>query len=113
MDDDSRQKVWQGEKRNMGRIPFTASADVIDLASQQQFSLRTTDVGTGGCFLDALFPLPVGSRVCVILYQGLKNFQAEGKVVYSQPGLGMGIAFDELNSEQRLSLIQLIEFPLS
>jgi hypothetical protein len=109
MDDDSGQKVWPGEKRNMRRIPFTESAEVIDLASQGQFSLRTTDVGTGGCFLDAVFPLPVGSRVRVILHQALKDFQAEGQVVYSQPGLGMGIAFDELNSEQRLSLMRLIE----
>jgi hypothetical protein len=33
----------------------------------------------------------------------------KGQVVYSQSGLGMGIAFDELNSEQRDSLMQLVQ----
>lgn len=109
MDDDSRQKAWEAERRNMQRLDFTASAEVIDFASKGRFSLRITDVGTGGCFLDAVFPLPVGSTVRVILHHGLMDFQAEGQVIYSQPGLGMGIAFDELNSEQRLSLMRLVE----
>ena len=93
----------------MHRLNFTASVDVTELASRERFSLRMTDVGAGGCFLDALFPLPVGSKVRVTLRHGLMDFHAEGQVVYSQSGLGMGIAFDELNSEQRHSLMQLVQ----
>ena len=63
----------------------------------------------GRLFSDVVLPLPVGSRVCVTLHNGLVHFQTEGQVVYSQPALGMGIAFDELNSEQRLSLMRLVE----
>jgi hypothetical protein len=109
MDDDSRKKAWEAERRNMFRTTFTASADVIDLASGTRFSLRMTDIGTGGCFLDTLLPFPVGSRVRVTLRHGLMDFEAEGQVVYSQPGLGMGISFDELNSEQKTSLVQLVQ----
>ena len=109
MDDDSRQRAWEAERRNMYRLTLTASAEVMDLTSGMQFSVRMTDVGTGGCFLDAVFPLSVGSRVRVTLHHGPMDFQAEGLVVYSQPRLGMGIAFDELSSEQRLSLMRLVE----
>jgi len=109
MDDDSRQKTWEAERRKMHHLPLTTAAEVIDLDSQARFSVRTTDVGPGGCFLDAVFPLPVGSSVRVILHQGLKDFHADGKVVYSQPGIGMGVAFDELDSEQRLSLLGFME----
>jgi hypothetical protein len=101
------QKIWEAERRNMHRLPVTASAEVIDLASGMRCSTRTTDVGMGGCFLDVLLPLPAGARVCVTLHHGLVHFQTEGLVVYSQPTIGMGIAFDELNSEQRHSLTQL------
>jgi hypothetical protein len=41
----------------------------------------TTDVGMGGCFLNVVLPLPVGSRVCVTLHHGLVHFQTEGFVV--------------------------------
>ena len=101
------QKTWEAERRNMHRLPVTASAEVIDLASGMRCSTRTTDVGIGGCFVDVLLPLPVGSRVCVTLHHGLVHFQTEGQVVYSQRAIGMGIAFDELDSEQRHSLKQL------
>jgi hypothetical protein len=77
MDDNSPHKTWQAERRNMHRLNFTASADVTELASRERFSLRMTDVGAGGCFLDALFPLPVGSKVPVTLRHGLMDFHAE------------------------------------
>ena len=109
MDDNSQQSAWETERRKMSRLTFTASAEVIDHASRTQFSLRMVDIGTGGCFLDTLLPLPIGSRVRVTLRHGDTDFQAEGQVVYTQPRLGMGIAFDELNSEQRLSLLRLVE----
>lgn len=77
----------------MRRLMFTASVDVMDLATQETFNLRMTDIGTGGCFLDTIFPFSVGARVRVTLNRQLIHFQAEGKVVYVQPRVGMGIAF--------------------
>jgi hypothetical protein len=109
MDLDSQKTPWKSEQRRIQRVPFTATAEVIDIVSSTQFLLRTTDIGTGGCFLDALSPLPIWSRVRVIIHHGRADFQADGRVVYSQPRLGMGIAFDELDPEQRLSLLRLIE----
>jgi hypothetical protein len=108
MKHERKQDGSETQRRKFPRLSFTASAEVTDLASQQHFSLRTTDVGTGGCFLDALLPFPVGSRVSVNLRHDLADFQAEGIVTYSQTALGMGIAFEELSSEQQLSLLRFI-----
>lgn len=36
------------------------------------------------------------------------EFHADGRVIYSQPRIGMGIAFDELNADQRLALMELV-----
>jgi hypothetical protein len=96
--------VKEAERRSADRHSFTASADIIELSSGARFSTRTTDLGPGGCFVDTMTPFPVGSRVRVTVKKAKSDFQTEGTVVYSQTGLGMGIAFAELNPEQRMAL---------
>lgn len=96
--------VKEAERRGDDRHSFTASADVIELSSGARFSTRTTDLGPGGCFVDTMTPFPVGAKVRVTVKKARSDFQTEGTVVYSQTGLGMGIAFAELNSNQRLAL---------
>jgi PilZ domain len=96
--------VKEAERRGADRHSFTASADVIELSSGARFSTRTTDLGPGGCFVDTMTPFPVGAKVRVTVKKAKSDFQTEGTVVYSQTGLGMGIAFAELNADQRLAL---------
>jgi hypothetical protein len=109
MDKDSQTKLWELERRKLGRVAFTEPAEIMDVVSGTRFLLRTTDIGPGGCFLDALSPLPIASRVRVTIHHRLTTFQAEGQVVYSEPRRGMGIAFDHLNPEQRFSLLRLTQ----
>src|ERR1700691_5622663 len=89
--------VKEAERRGTDRHSFSASADVIELSSGARFSTRTTDLGPGGCFVDTMTPFPVGAKVRVTVKKAKTDFQTEGTVVYSQTGLGMGIAFAELN----------------
>jgi hypothetical protein len=88
----------EAERRSGDRYTVTAAAEVIDLGSGARFSTRTTDLGPGGCFVDTLVPLPVGSKVRVSVQKDKSEFETGGVVVYSQPGLGMGIAFDTTKS---------------
>jgi hypothetical protein len=92
------------ERRRAGRQIFTATAEVIELDSGARFSTRTTDLGPGGCFVDTMVPFPVGSKVRVSVRKGKTQFEADGTVVYSQVGLGMGIGFDALDPSQREAL---------
>lgn len=94
----------EAERRSADRHIFTAAAEVVELSSGARFSTRTTDLGPGGCFIDTLIPLPVGARVHVGVRKGRTQLDSNGLVVYSQPGLGMGIAFDSLNKSQRDAL---------
>ena len=94
----------EGERRNADRHSFTASAEVIELGSGARFSTRTTDLGPGGCFVDTMVPFPVGAQVKVAVRKGETQFDTRGTVVYSQHGLGMGIAFDALDAFQRAAL---------
>jgi hypothetical protein len=77
----------QVDRRGSNRHPYIAAADVVE-------------VGSG----DTLVPFGAGSKVRVTIREGQTQFQATGIVVYSQSGLGMGIAFDEMKPEQRKTL---------
>jgi PilZ domain len=92
------------ERRNADRHTITASAEVIELSSGARFSTRTTDLGPGGCFVDTMLPFPVGAKVRVSVRKGQTTFETGGMVVYSQTGLGMGIAFSGMEPQQRDAL---------
>jgi hypothetical protein len=102
------EKAQEAERRIAERHMFTAAAEVIELQSGARFSTRTMDLGPGGCFVDTTVPFPVGSKVRIALQKGKTNFKTSGNVVYSQPGLGMGIAFAEQEPTQRVALDQWI-----
>jgi PilZ domain len=99
-------EVKETERRIAERHMFTASAEVVELVSGARFCTRTTDLGPGGCFVDTTVPFPVGSKLRIALQKGKNTFQTCGTVVYSQVGLGMGIAFEDHDAEQRLALAE-------
>lgn len=96
--------VKDAERRCTARHMVTMGADVVELSSGARFSTRTTDFGTGGCFVDTNNPFPVGSKLRLKLHKGKASFELVGTVVYSQTGLGMGVAFDQISPEQQVSL---------
>jgi hypothetical protein len=98
------EKPKAAERRGTERHVFTATAEVVELQSGARFSTRTMDLGPGGCFVDTTVPFPVGSKLRINLQKGKSSFKTGGIVVYSQSGLGMGIAFDAQDTEQRVSL---------
>jgi hypothetical protein len=102
--DTGKKITGQAERRGANRHPFIAAADVVELGSGSRFSTRTTDLGPGGCFVDTMVPLAAGAKVRLSIREGQNRFEVTGIVVYSQSGLGMGIAFDTLKPDQRTAL---------
>jgi len=100
-------KPWQVERRKMIRLVSADTVEVIALATGMHLSMRLSDIGLGGCFIETLLPFAVDARVRIRLTRGIVEFETEGRVAFSQSGIGMGIAFDELSEDQRLALIQL------
>jgi len=96
--------VKESERRTSDRQMFAAVAEVVEEVTGARFATRTMDLGPGGCFVDTTNPLPVGTRVHVKLTRGNGEFRTDGTVVYSQFGMGMGIAFLDLNDVQQVEL---------
>ncbi len=86
------------ERRGSPRYPFFAPAELTELTSGARFEASTSDLGSNGCFLDTLNPLPTGTIISIqITYQG-KVFAAGGVVAHSHPNMGMGLKFIALES---------------
>ena len=88
----------------MRRCPFVATVEVTEVGTGTKLSARTSEVGLGGCYVDALNPFATGTQVKLKILRDQGAFEATAKVVYSDPSFGMGLAFTELAAEQRLVL---------
>jgi hypothetical protein len=92
------------DRRGAVRKPFIAEALVVEVGSGAKLSGRSCDLVVQGFYMDTLNPLPQGTQVLVRLQHGESRIEAAGKVVYRVPGLGMGIAFNDLSAEHQAIL---------
>jgi len=92
------------ERRRSVRHTISAVVQIVDLGSGLRMTTRASDLSEGGCYVDALTPLPVGTQVRLGLHKDNRVIELNGKIVYSSPGLGMGIAFTESDADQQAAL---------
>jgi hypothetical protein len=83
----------QPERRFHSRFPFTVMVEAIDPQSQAKLSARTSDIGLGGCYVDTLNPFAAGTVIKIRLTKDEVTVEADAKVIFSQVGMGMGVAF--------------------
>jgi hypothetical protein len=89
------------KQRSVRRCPLVASAEVTELQSGTQLSARTSELGLGGCYVDALNPFPEGTLVGLRILRDQGVLETKAKVVYCDPRFGMGLAFTEMTPDQR------------
>jgi PilZ domain len=92
------------ELRRSPRIPFVAAAEITELQTETRLPARTGDLSRHGCYVDMVNPLPVGTPVRVHITHGQRSFYANAGVVYSQTPLGMGLAFQPVESKHEAVL---------
>ena len=84
------------QERRTPRFPCSASAEVVWGDSIEL--TRVTELSRYGCYLEAMRPLPAGTRVTLKIMDKGQYFEATATVLYSQPNLGMGVAFRQVKS---------------
>jgi PilZ domain len=82
--------------RRVPRFPCKASAEVTSEGAMEVANV--TQLSRYGCFLETPTPLATGTSLAVKIMNQGNVFAATAMVVYSQPDLGMGIAFREVKS---------------
>ena len=93
------------DKRNDLRVPLIAVAEVTEVASGTRLTARTSDLSRTGCYIDTLNPTPAKTVVLIHLKHAGEELQLPARIVYSSPGLGMGVRFDENLSPAQLAVL--------
>lgn len=68
---------------------------------------KAADLSEGGCFVEMMIPVKMGTRLKISLWLKDDKVVAEGVVVHSRPAYGVGIQFTEMS---RLDAERLREF---
>lgn len=88
-------------KRKVPRYRCSGIAQIWLEGTDAPQGATLEEISVGGCFLETTWPLPVGTKLEVLLNIHQKEVRARGKVVYIDPSLGMGVAFTEVSPADR------------
>lgn len=88
------------ERRRYARFPMSASVEAVELNSKARIVGRTSDLGLGGCYVDTISPLPIGSVLKMRLTHDNKAFETKAQVVVAAVGMGMGVIFIDTEPAQ-------------
>jgi hypothetical protein len=84
------------ERRRTPRYGFIASAELIEVISDVRIVSRVSELSRFGCYLDMMNPFPVDTKVLVKISACEAYFEGRGKIAYSQPNMGAGVMFTEI-----------------
>lgn len=93
-------QVSFSERRSVPRYPLIATVEVLETASDTRMSGRISEISRKGCYVDVLNPLPSGTPVRLWISRDEGTFETSGKIIYTQPGMGMGILFVDTAAPQ-------------
>ena len=92
------------EQRRVPRYTFIATAELIEQKTDVRIATRVSELSLHGCYLDMMNPFPQDTLVLVKISAGDVVFQAKAKIIYAQPNLGAGVAFQEIAPEHLIIL---------
>ncbi len=92
------------ERRRWLRYSFIAHAKVTDISSETTVNARLSELSLHGCYMDMINPLPFDTVVQIEITHDGKVFTTSGAVIYSQPHMGMGVAFRPASPENQAVL---------
>jgi PilZ domain len=89
----------EADRRTHPRYAFTAPVEVVATEPGARMQTRVRDLSEQGCYVDTGSPLPLGTAAELRITKGRKSFQARARVVFTQPGKGMGLMFTAVEPE--------------
>jgi len=94
----------EADRRSHPRYAFTAAVEVIATEPGERLKTRVRDLSQQGCNVDTDNPFPLGTVTEVRIRKGAESFEAHARVVYIQPGKGMGLMFTVVEPQQFVTL---------
>jgi PilZ domain len=88
-------------RRMVPRFPFIAEAEVVEMQGGARLTARMSELSAQGGYVDTLNPFPVDTEICLRIRHGGEMCEVPGRVLYTHPGYGMGVLFDDMRADQR------------
>jgi hypothetical protein len=101
---------WRGkERRRHPRHFIRGQAQITIDGSDVPLPGILTELSVGGCYIEMMSPLPVGTKVNLELSAANYIGRMGALVRTTQPGMGMGMAFTELSGEEERNLREILQ----
>jgi hypothetical protein len=97
------------DRRSYPRLKATNSVEVYAEGQSTPVRARTADLSLGGCYVEMPNPLTKGTKLRIALWVKETKLWANGKVVTSTPGFGIGVQFTEMSETERNQLQQFLQ----
>ena len=101
-DEDRSDEVSPDDRRKHDRSRLIV--DVHFDGAESTGVASTKDIGLGGLYLTTQTRIPVGANLALRIPLGNEHIVVKGEVVYSNPGQGVGVKFQELSDEARTAI---------
>lgn len=92
------------EQRRTPRYSFVAAAELVEVQSGTRFEAKTSELSLYGCYFDLMNPFPVETQIKLRITHQNATCEALGKVIYSQPNIGMGVVFTTMEPNSQALL---------
>jgi len=86
------------ERRKYQRFKLSVPVEIYPEGSETPIRCATSDLSLGGCYVESIFPFPIGTRLEVKLHLE-DTLLILATTVTSDPQVGNGIRFDKILAE--------------
>jgi c-di-GMP-binding flagellar brake protein YcgR len=100
--------MYSPERRKYPRFTVSVPVEVHAEGSDTPIRCTTSDLSLGGCYIESMYPFPVGATLDLKL-QLENTLLIEAKVVTSYPQVGNGMQFVKMLPEDRAELSAFLD----
>ena len=100
--------MYSPERRKHPRFTVSVPVEVHAEGSDTPIRCTTSDLSLGGCYIESMYPFPVGSILDLRL-QLESTLLIQARVVTSYPQVGNGMEFNRMLPEDRAELSKFLD----
>jgi c-di-GMP-binding flagellar brake protein YcgR len=93
-----------GERRQWPRIKAQVQAELQVLGNSFPIRVKTADLSMGGCYVEMMFTLEIGTELHMVFWLGSSKLSTRGRVVTRHPQFGNGIQFENMMPDEEARL---------
>lgn len=100
----NKPKAALNERRQSVRKRAVVQAELVLRERSVPLRVSTSDLSLGGCYIENMFTLPIGTHLTIALWIGEEKLKISGLVKTCDPVFGNGIQFVDLPPADRVKL---------